>query len=81
MPKDNRKNRRPVIKVERNCSFCAKKTEPRWEDYENFGDFLSARGRILGKTMNGVCNKHQKVLAKAIKQARHLALIPFTNKG
>jgi len=65
---------------EKGCSFCKSKTDPKWQDYEKFGEFLSPRSRILGAQFSGVCAKHQRKLVKAIKQARHLALIPFVTQ-
>jgi small subunit ribosomal protein S18 len=65
---------------EKGCMFCKTKTVPRWEDYEKFGEFLSPRGRIMASQYSGVCAKHQRKLSKAIKQARHLALMPFVTK-
>lgn len=65
---------------EKGCSFCLSKTNPRWEDYEKFYEFLSPRGRILGAVYTGVCAKHQRKLVKVVKQARHLALLPFVTQ-
>jgi small subunit ribosomal protein S18 len=65
---------------EKGCLFCKSKTTPRWEDYEKFSEFLSPRSRILGAQFSGVCAKHQRKLVKAIKQARHLALVPFVTQ-
>lgn len=65
---------------ERGCLFCKNKTIPKWEDYGQYDEFLSPRGRIIGSQFSGVCTKHQRKLSDAIKQARHLALMPFTTK-
>lgn len=65
---------------EKGCTFCKSKTDPKWEDYENYSDFLSPRGRIMACQYTGVCAKHQRKLVKAIKQARHLALLPFVTQ-
>jgi len=65
---------------EKGCTFCKGKTLPRWEDYEKYSEFLSPRGRILASQYTGVCAKHQRKLIKAIKQARHLALLPFVTQ-
>ena len=62
---------------EKGCIFCKEKTTPVWQNYENFREFLSPRSRILAAIYTGVCVKHQRKLAIAIKQARHLALLPF----
>lgn len=65
---------------EKGCIFCKTKSFPRWEDYEKYSEFLSPRGRILASQYTGVCAKHQRKLVKAIKQARHLALLPFVTQ-
>jgi len=71
-------NREMNARAEKGCSFCKEKSIPRWEDHEKLREYLSSRGRVLPGTMTGVCVKHQRVMARAIKQARHLALLPFT---
>ena len=65
---------------ERGCIFCKSKTNPKWEDYETYTDFLSPRGRIMASQYTGVCAKHQRKLVKVLKQAGHLALLPFVTK-
>jgi small subunit ribosomal protein S18 len=60
------------------CFWCKNKSEPKWEDYAKLAEYLSTRGRILSANTSGVCMKHQRKMASAIKQARHLALLPFT---
>lgn len=65
---------------ERGCSFCKTSTVPTWQDYEKMKEYLSARSRILGAQFSGTCARHQRKLVKAIKQARHLALLPFTTQ-
>jgi small subunit ribosomal protein S18 len=39
--------------------------------------FISDRGKIEPRRRTGTCNRHQHALALAIKQARHVALLPF----
>jgi len=63
------------------CLFCKEKSTPKWEDYSKFTAFLSNRGRILSAPITGVCMKHQRRLATAVKQCRHLGLLPFTTKA
>lgn len=62
------------------CAFCKSKSDPVWSDNEKLTEYLTARGRIMSSQYTGVCVKHQKLLARAIKQARHLALLPFTSQ-
>lgn len=80
--KQKRKQRRfEIEKVPQgNCPFCKGKTTPDYKDFENLAKFVTDRAKILGKDRTGVCAKHQRRLALAIKRARHLALLPFTTK-
>jgi small subunit ribosomal protein S18 len=61
------------------CFFCQNKTNPDYKEYEVLTKFMSDRGKILGRDKSGACAKHQRQLAKAIKHARHLALLPFVS--
>ena len=65
---------------EKGCSYCKTNTIPGWQDYEKMKEFLSPRSRVVGAQFSGVCAKHQRKLVKAIKQARHLALLPFVTQ-
>ena len=61
------------------CFFCQFKTEPNYKDYDNLKKFTSPRGKILSKKITNTCPRHQKILAKHIKYARFLALIPYVS--
>jgi small subunit ribosomal protein S18 len=39
--------------------------------------FVDNHGKIIPRRKTGTCAKHQRGLALAVKQARHLALLPF----
>lgn len=69
--------KKKIIKVKKNCLFCKEKKDPDFKDVANISKYLSERGRILGHDRSGVCSKHQRALAIAVKRARHLALLPF----
>lgn len=61
------------------CIMCADKIKV--IDYKNAGflrRFVSDRGRIETRRKTSACAKHQRALARAIKRARHLALLPYT---
>lgn len=61
------------------CRFCAdKKLTIDYKDAKFLQSFLSERGRIIPRRINGNCAKHQRVVTAAVKRARILALIPFT---
>ncbi|MCL4353013.1 30S ribosomal protein S18 [Patescibacteria group bacterium] len=59
------------------CFFCKEKKNPWFSDYEILRRFITDRGKIIGRTRSGVCAKHQRKLTRSVKQARHLALLPF----
>jgi len=68
--------RKPRI-VAKNCNFCHTKTAPDYKNIAILSPYLTERGKILAQSKTGVCSKHQRVLAQAIKRARHVALLPF----
>jgi small subunit ribosomal protein S18 len=41
---------------------------------------VTDNGKIRPRRQSGTCAKHQRELARAIKRARHLALLPFTGE-
>ncbi len=60
------------------CSFCAGKIETvDYKDAEKLRTFISDRSKIVPRRRTGTCAKHQRILARAIKRARHLALLPY----
>ncbi len=62
----------------KSCPFLADKSLV--IDYKNvqlLKRFLSPRGKILPSRITGVSAKYQRKLARAIKQARHIALLPY----
>jgi len=81
MKKSNKKDRNRLIKLKgrgKDCAFCKAKNAPAWRDYEKLREFLSPRCRILSAQTTGVCMKHQRNLSQVIKEARELALLPYT---
>ena len=50
-----------------------------YKDVRLLSKFLSERGKIIPSRVTSVCFKKQRELAKAIKRARFLALIPYVN--
>lgn len=51
-----------------------------YKDTEMLGRFTNEFGRIRPRRQTGTCAKHQRALAKAVKRARHLALLPFVDE-
>jgi small subunit ribosomal protein S18 len=70
-------SRKKIAPVEKNCPFCHKKSDPYYKEIESLQNYITERGKIMGKGRTGLCAKHQRRLATAIKRARFLALLPF----
>lgn len=70
------------IKAKRKtCIFCQeKKEEISFLDYEILKKELSERGKILSRRITKTCAKHQRMVARAIKQARQASLLSYTSK-
>ena len=63
------------------CKFCADSTlEINYKDAKGLRSFITERGKIIPRRITGTCAKHQRILAKAIKQARTIALLPYVGK-
>ena len=62
------------------CKFCIKKATIDWKDAGGLKRFTSERGKIMPRRITGTCAKHQRELARAIKRARSLALLPYVTK-
>ncbi len=71
--------RKRLIKVPKNCPWCKEDTNLEFKDVAVLTRYLSERGRIIGRARTGICAKHQRLLAREIKRARHLALLPFVS--
>lgn len=72
--------KKPMRKAPRRkvCAFCLDKaTEIDYKDTAKLKKFVTEKGKILPRRMTGVCAKHQRLLASAIKRARLAALLPF----
>ena len=67
---------RPRRKI---CAFCADKaTSIDYKDTAKLKRFMTERGKLQPRRTSGVCAKHQRQLAMAIKRARMMALLPYT---
>ncbi|MCJ7804304.1 30S ribosomal protein S18 [Patescibacteria group bacterium] len=62
------------------CPFCRFGETPDYKKPEILKKYLSDQGKIVKHLRTGVCAKHQRKLSAAIKQARFLALLPFTTR-
>src|SRR5258706_7300461 len=61
------------------CRFCVEKIDDiNYKDTRLLSAFISERGKITPRRISGVCAPHQRRLAESIKQARNIALVPFS---
>ncbi len=58
------------------CMFCADKTPIDYKNVSLLQRFVSDRGKIVPRRRTGVCARHQRSLAQAIKRSRFLAMLP-----
>ncbi len=63
------------------CQFCTDRNSViDYKQGEALRRFITESGKIRPRRQTGTCAKHQRALARAIKRARHLALLPFTGE-
>ncbi len=63
------------------CRLC--ETNVKVIDYKDTAllkGYINERGKILAARLTGLCAKHQRKLAQAIKRAREIALLPYEIK-
>ena len=83
MVKRKRQVKRPKRRFfkKRVCMFCTEKVEEiDYKDVARLSRFITERGKMSSRRGSGVCARHQRKLACAIKRARYIALLPFVKK-
>jgi len=69
-----------LFKRRKFCRFTAEKVEMiDYKDVETLRDFLQDNGRIIPARLTGTKAHYQRQLDTAIKRARFLALLPYTD--
>jgi small subunit ribosomal protein S18 len=77
-PRQDRTQRKGKKKF---CQFCADQ-----QDYIDYKDvallrkFMSDRGKIRARRVTGNCSQHQRLVATAVKNAREMALLPYSTR-
>ena len=71
--------RKPKKKV---CVFCKEKiTYVDYKDTNLLRKFISDRGKIRARRVTGVTVQQQREIAKAVKNAREMALLPYSSSA
>ncbi len=83
MAKDRRAPKAPAIRKgkKKYCQFCADRSG--YVDYKDVAllrKFMSDRGKIRARRVTGNCTQHQRLVATAIKNAREVALLPYSKR-
>ena len=74
---EKKKYRKPVSR-KKVCAFCVDKQNViDYKDASKLRRYITENGKILPRRQTGVCAKHQRELANAIKRARVMAILPF----
>ena len=63
------------------CVFCQNKADHvDYKDVASLRKFISDRGKIRARRVTGNCTQHQRDVASAVKNAREMALLPFSTR-
>lgn len=73
-PKQKQQFRR---RKKRKCVFCADQKTLDYKDISYVQRFMTDRGKIAPRRLTGCCALHQRMVAKAVKRARKIGLVPF----
>ena len=61
------------------CTMCANKDLVLdYKNYDQMKKFVNEKGKILPRRATGACAKHQRAITVAVKRARHIAILPYT---
>ena len=61
------------------CALCSDKNfELDYKNPEQLKKFVNDKGKILPRRATGACAKHQREITVAVKRARHIAMLPYT---
>ena len=67
-----------MLTKRKRCRLCADKiTFIDYKDQDRLRKFVSDRGKIIPRRILSTCAKHQRLVARAVKRARFMALLPF----
>ncbi len=78
--KEKRKQQNPLFKRKKFCRFTVAKVEQvDYKDVDTLKDFIQENGKIMPARLTGTRAHYQRQVDTAIKRARYLALLPYTD--
>jgi len=70
--------KRPFFRRKKTCPFSGSSApDIDWKDVKTLSKYISERGKMVPSRITAVSNKKQRILAKAVKNARYMALLPY----
>lgn len=70
--------RRRLGRRPRLCNFCADRTKSiDYKQVDQLERYLTGNAKMRNRRQTGNCARHQRMLARAIKRARHMVLLPY----
>jgi small subunit ribosomal protein S18 len=73
---------KPIVRKikKKACAFCKESTPPvDYKDTNTLRKYISDRGKIRARRVTGCCTRHQRDIAIAVKNAREMAMLPYTS--
>jgi small subunit ribosomal protein S18 len=65
----------------KSCPFCREKVDVvDYKDVASLRRAISDKGKIRSSRVTGACRRHQSQLARAVKRARELGLLPYVGE-
>ena len=78
--KEKRKQQNPLFKRKKFCRFTVDKVDQvDYKDVDTLKDFVQENGKIMPARLTGTRAHYQRQVDTAIKRARYLALLPYTD--
>lgn len=77
---NKKKKKERKVAPSKPCRFCMDKIKIDYKDDSLLRRFITDRGKITPRRVTGTCARHQRMLARAIKRARFIALIPYVKE-
>ena len=78
--KISKSTRKKTMSAQKICRFCADKVSSIFfYEIKSLKPLITERGKIVPSRISGNCAKHQRELTTAIKRARNIALLSFSD--
>jgi small subunit ribosomal protein S18 len=69
-----------IVGFKKSCIFCKKELDVNYKNIELLSRYVSTKGKIISRRISGNCAKHQRKIAREIRVARFLSLLPYVVK-